>query len=355
MFNAAAFCEAVRVATNGPGPAANMPLSDGSKCDPFASTAPVKPELPDLNPHPANLYAPTAPSPWTEHLPLLGNYPHSTNPFVANTFDGAQTTVSTTQNPANPSGGYMYDMSQGGGFATHSAGYFSTPATTYGMLPPHDSFAQPSVGSAMIQQGTPTTPCGATKSENEEKPIEGSPKEDTELEAIDMDEEVEDEETEGPDGKKRRRKRRVLFSKAQTYELERRFRTQRYLSAPEREQLALEIRLTPTQVKIWFQNHRYKTKKSLQEKGISPNLATPTATSAAFNGRRMPIHMLVRDGKSIPDFGGLASPVTAAVFAGNGYLGQPTPAGAGMTPSSFAATPAAQSHHLNTGYYGWGW
>ncbi|VDK24135.1 unnamed protein product, partial [Anisakis simplex] len=57
-------------------------------------------------------------------------------------------------------------------------------------------------------------------------------------------------------GKKKRRKRRVLFTKAQTYELERRFRTQRYLSAPEREQLAMQIRLTPTQVKIWFQNHR---------------------------------------------------------------------------------------------------
>lgn len=49
----------------------------------------------------------------------------------------------------------------------------------------------------------------------------------------------------------KKRKRRVLFSKAQTYELERRFRQQRYLSAPEREHLASLIRLTPTQVKIW--------------------------------------------------------------------------------------------------------
>ena len=35
----------------------------------------------------------------------------------------------------------------------------------------------------------------------------------------------------------KKRKRRVLFTKQQTYELERRFRYQRYLSAPEREQL----------------------------------------------------------------------------------------------------------------------
>lgn len=62
-------------------------------------------------------------------------------------------------------------------------------------------------------------------------------------------------------GKKKRRKRRVLFTKFQTFELERRFRIQRYLSAPEREQLAMQIRLTPTQVKIWFQNHRYPLKQ----------------------------------------------------------------------------------------------
>ncbi|KAL3308495.1 NK2 homeobox 8 [Cichlidogyrus casuarinus] len=60
----------------------------------------------------------------------------------------------------------------------------------------------------------------------------------------------------------RRRKRRVLFTKKQTLELERRFRNQRYLSAPEREQLASSINLTPTQVKIWFQNHRYKMKRA---------------------------------------------------------------------------------------------
>lgn len=50
----------------------------------------------------------------------------------------------------------------------------------------------------------------------------------------------------------KKRKRRVLFSKAQTYELERRFRQQRYLSAPEREHLASIIRLTPTQVSYYY-------------------------------------------------------------------------------------------------------
>ncbi|XP_063774258.1 homeobox protein Nkx-2.2 isoform X2 [Pseudophryne corroboree] len=75
-----------------------------------------------------------------------------------------------------------------------------------------------------------------------------------------------DKETSSNADSGKKRKRRVLFSKAQTYELERRFRQQRYLSAPEREHLASLIRLTPTQVKIWFQNHRYKMKRARAEK-----------------------------------------------------------------------------------------
>ncbi|XP_041354650.1 thyroid transcription factor 1-like [Gigantopelta aegis] len=63
-----------------------------------------------------------------------------------------------------------------------------------------------------------------------------------------------------------RRKRRVLFSQAQVYELERRFKQQKYLSAPEREHLSSMINLTPTQVKIWFQNHRYKCKRQQKDK-----------------------------------------------------------------------------------------
>ena len=66
-----------------------------------------------------------------------------------------------------------------------------------------------------------------------------------------------------------KRKRRVLFSQAQVYELEKRFKMQKYLSAQEREHLANGLNLTPTQVKIWFQNHRYKTKKASKEKDKS--------------------------------------------------------------------------------------
>ena len=51
----------------------------------------------------------------------------------------------------------------------------------------------------------------------------------------------------------------------QVYELEQRFKQQRYLSAPEREMLAQNLKLTSTQVKIWFQNRRYKNKRARLE------------------------------------------------------------------------------------------
>lgn len=56
------------------------------------------------------------------------------------------------------------------------------------------------------------------------------------------------------------------------FELERRYRKQKYLSGPEREYLAQTIQLTPTQVKIWFQNHRYKCKRQQKEKQMSGHL-----------------------------------------------------------------------------------
>lgn len=58
-----------------------------------------------------------------------------------------------------------------------------------------------------------------------------------------------------------KRKPRVLFSQTQVLELEKRFRQQRYVSAPDREVLAQSLNLTATQVKIWFQNRRYKSKR----------------------------------------------------------------------------------------------
>lgn len=63
----------------------------------------------------------------------------------------------------------------------------------------------------------------------------------------------------------RKKRSRAAFTHLQVYELERRFNHQRYLSGPERSDLARRLKLTETQVKIWFQNRRYKAKRKLMQ------------------------------------------------------------------------------------------
>ncbi|XP_040012075.1 homeobox protein Nkx-3.1 [Xiphias gladius] len=62
----------------------------------------------------------------------------------------------------------------------------------------------------------------------------------------------------------KQKRSRAAFTHFQVLELEKKFNHQKYLSAPERAHLASTLRLTETQVKIWFQNRRYKTKRKQQ-------------------------------------------------------------------------------------------
>nr|XP_060643312.1 homeobox protein Nkx-3.1 [Anolis sagrei ordinatus] len=85
---------------------------------------------------------------------------------------------------------------------------------------------------------------------------------------------------------KQQKRSRAAFSHSQVIELERKFSQQKYLSAPERAHLARHLKLTETQVKIWFQNRRYKTKRKQLASdlgGFEKNSSIPTYKESAFS------------------------------------------------------------------------
>lgn len=94
----------------------------------------------------------------------------------------------------------------------------------------------------------------------------------------------------GPNVSGRKKRSRAAFSHAQVYELEKRFNQQKYLSGPERSDVAKSLKLTETQVKIWFQNRRYKTKrKQLQI------LENSLSGQQAGSGKKVAVKILVQD------------------------------------------------------------
>ncbi|XP_041755864.1 homeobox protein zampogna-like isoform X2 [Coregonus clupeaformis] len=88
-----------------------------------------------------------------------------------------------------------------------------------------------------------------------------------------------------------KKRSRAAFTQAQVYELERRFNMQRYLSGPERANLAGALKLTETQVKIWFQNRRYKTKR----RQMAAKLAACSSSTPATLAKKVAVKILVRD------------------------------------------------------------
>lgn len=107
-----------------------------------------------------------------------------------------------------------------------------------------------------------------------------------------------------PSQRPRKKRSRAAFSHAQVFELERRFRHQRYLSGPERSDLAGALKLTETQIKIWFQNRRYKTKRrQLQQEQIMTNAT-----------KRAAVTILVKDGKRLYNSENLIRPVLYPSF-----------------------------------------
>ncbi|KAG9275651.1 homeobox protein HMX1 [Astyanax mexicanus] len=87
----------------------------------------------------------------------------------------------------------------------------------------------------------------------------------------------------------RRKKTRTVFSRSQVFQLESTFDAKRYLSSSERAGLAASLRLTETQVKIWFQNRRNKWKRQLHADLEAAAAAAAAASHAPQRVVRVPV------------------------------------------------------------------
>eukprot|EP00079_Xenopus_tropicalis_P010680 XP_002935758.2 PREDICTED: homeobox protein DLX-4 [Xenopus tropicalis] len=101
---------------------------------------------------------------------------------------------------------------------------------------------------------------------------------------------------------KKIRKPRTIYSSLQLQALNQRFQQTQYLALPERAELAAQLGLTQTQVKIWFQNKRSKYKKVMKHGSSVQDEDQPASSSALTpcSPNMPPLWDIPSTGKSAP-------------------------------------------------------
>ncbi|XP_064614615.1 homeobox protein Nkx-2.6-like [Liolophura sinensis] len=113
----------------------------------------------------------------------------------------------------------------------------------------------------------------------------------------------------------RKKKARTAFTQKQIDDLEKRYETQRYLTATERGDLAEDLGLTDQQVKTWFQNRRMKEKRQRHEKHDGPAFPTGGVDVAQLHALGIPCPLppavapCLPSGNTLPTSPYLPSPI----------------------------------------------
>uniref|UniRef100_A0A915JXM9 Homeobox domain-containing protein n=1 Tax=Romanomermis culicivorax TaxID=13658 RepID=A0A915JXM9_ROMCU len=97
----------------------------------------------------------------------------------------------------------------------------------------------------------------------------------------------------------RKCRKRSSFTGQQISTLEREFRLHCYLTGEERSKLANDLELTEQQVKIWFQNRRYKSKRKKLRLSESSEKSPLLLVRQQVFVKKRPIFLLIKDGRTV--------------------------------------------------------
>lgn len=112
---------------------------------------------------------------------------------------------------------------------------------------------------------------------------------------------------------KRKRKLRTVFTEKQLEGLETKFAEKKYLSVPDRMELAGRLELSETQVKTWFQNRRMKCKK--QQASELQEEDEPSSAGALSPSAKRP--RFTDSSESESECEGVSSPLSSSTNSGN--------------------------------------
>ncbi|XP_042719863.1 ventral anterior homeobox 1 [Lagopus leucura] len=137
----------------------------------------------------------------------------------------------------------------------------------------------------------------------------------------------------------RPKRTRTSFTAEQLYRLEMEFQRCQYVVGRERTELARQLNLSETQVKVWFQNRRTKQKKDQGKDSELRSVVSETAATCS-------VLRLLEQGRllSPPGLPGLLPPCASGAL-GSALRGPGLAAGSGTAAAAAAAAPAGGSPH----------
>lgn len=99
------------------------------------------------------------------------------------------------------------------------------------------------------------------------------------------------------DKKPEEKRPRTAFTNEQLARLKKEFQENRYLTEKRRQDLARELKLNESQIKIWFQNKRAKIKKA---SGQRNGLALQLMAQGLYNHSTQPINEVEKEKQKKP-------------------------------------------------------